>query len=252
LYSVQLPASKIVLPRQQPPPKEKQLTKWEKFRQERGITPREKRSRMVYDEITKDWVPRFGMGSIKKIQKNNEYIMVEKPKHVEAGMDPFTYKQNEKRLDKEKQNLREVKNKVLQDGVSSRDKGKDQVLGANSKEGQGQGQEPSEPVADKPTEPKRPFMKQRGEVERENIRKRERKSLMKSLKMAQMSTASMGKFDKKASKTEVNLNKNINMKTKAVKKNLSQLEKGLGKSGQEKERNLKILGLMQKERDSKR
>lgn len=39
--------------------------------------------------------------------------MEEKPKHVEAGMDPFTYKKHEKKIEKEKQNLRELKNKLL-------------------------------------------------------------------------------------------------------------------------------------------
>lgn len=39
--------------------------------------------------------------------------MEEKPKHIESGLDPFTYKKMEKKLEKEKQNLRELKNKVL-------------------------------------------------------------------------------------------------------------------------------------------
>lgn len=38
--------------------------------------------------------------------------------------------------------------------------------------------------------------------ERDKLRKREHKSLMKSLNMAQLSTASMGKFDRKAGKNE--------------------------------------------------
>ena len=36
--------------------------------------------------------------------------MEERKKHVDAGLDPFTYKKNEKNLEKEKQNLRELKN----------------------------------------------------------------------------------------------------------------------------------------------
>ena len=50
---------------------------------------------MVYDEITKDWVPRFGMGSVKKIEDRHNWVMEEKPKHLESGLDPFTYKKNE-------------------------------------------------------------------------------------------------------------------------------------------------------------
>lgn len=109
-FSVLLPKPGIVLPREKPIPKEKQLTKWEKFRIEKGLATREKRSRMVYDPITQDHVPRYGMGSIKKIEDKFNWVMEEKPKHAESGIDPFTYKKNEKNIEKEKQNLRELKN----------------------------------------------------------------------------------------------------------------------------------------------
>ena len=51
-YSVLLPKPKILLPRHKPIPKPKPMTKWEKFRLEKGIPPKEKRSRMVFDETT--------------------------------------------------------------------------------------------------------------------------------------------------------------------------------------------------------
>jgi hypothetical protein len=47
-----------------------------------------------------------------------------------------------------------------------------------------------------------PNLKQREEVDRDRVRKRERKALVKSLQLAQISTASMGKFDKKVNKYE--------------------------------------------------
>ena len=97
-----MPKSGILVPREKPIPKEKPLTKWEKFRIEKGINTREKRSRMVYDPITKDYVPRYGMGSIKKIEDKYNWVMEEKPKHVESGLDPFTYKKNEKKINQEK------------------------------------------------------------------------------------------------------------------------------------------------------
>ena len=40
LLNVELPESKIVLPREKPIPKSKPMTKWEKFRIEKGIAPR--------------------------------------------------------------------------------------------------------------------------------------------------------------------------------------------------------------------
>ena len=57
---------------------------------------------MVFDPITNDWVPRHGMGSIKKIEDKYNWVMEEKQKHIEAGLDPFTYKKNEKKIEKEK------------------------------------------------------------------------------------------------------------------------------------------------------
>lgn len=47
-----------------------------------------------------------------------------------------------------------------------------------------------------------PNLKQREEVDRDRVRKRERKALVKSLQLAQISTASMGKFDPKVNKHE--------------------------------------------------
>ena len=47
-----------------------------------------------------------------------------------------------------------------------------------------------------------PNLKQREEVDRDRVRKRERKALVKSLQLAQISTASMGKFDAKVNKYE--------------------------------------------------
>ena len=45
-------------------------------------------------------------------------------------------------------------------------------------------------------------LKRMSDNERTTVRKREHKALMKSLTLAQMSTASMGRFDRKAGKNE--------------------------------------------------
>jgi len=46
-----MPQGKTVLPREKPAPKEEMKTKWEKFREEKGLPPRKKRSRLVFDPI---------------------------------------------------------------------------------------------------------------------------------------------------------------------------------------------------------
>jgi len=79
MFSVFLPKPKIVTPREKPIPKEKPLTKWEAFRKERGMSARKKRSRVVFDPITNDWVPRWGHNSVKKIEDKHNWLMVDRP-----------------------------------------------------------------------------------------------------------------------------------------------------------------------------
>ena len=162
-FLVELPETKVVLPREKPCPVEKQKTKWEKFREERGLPPRRKRSFMVFDEITQDWVPRWGPKSIKKIEDQANWVMLHKPKHDLAGVDPYTYAKQEKKAALEKQKLAELKNKVIAAGAGKKNKDV-KVLAAGSQKGES--------------------LKLKEEGERNQIRKRESKALMKSLKLA--------------------------------------------------------------------
>ena len=104
---IQLPKKILNLPRSLPIPKPKPMTKWEKYKKEKGITQR-KRSRMVYSEIAKDWVPRWGKGSIKKIENETNWALEEK----QFGVNPFEQKNQEKKLLIQKQKIREMKNKI--------------------------------------------------------------------------------------------------------------------------------------------
>ena len=80
-----------------PAPKEAVKTKWEKFREEKGLPSRKKRSRLVFDPIQNDWVPRWGKGSIKRLAQGDNWLMAEKPKHVETGVNPFDFAKAEKK-----------------------------------------------------------------------------------------------------------------------------------------------------------
>ena len=93
---------------------------------------------MVFDPITNDWVPRFGMGSVKKIQEAHNWIQPEKPKHVQSGMNPFDFKKNEKKIEKEKQDLRELKNKISAAGPVKDSRSKDQILDNSAKNNSGE------------------------------------------------------------------------------------------------------------------
>lgn len=50
-----LPEMETVLPREKPLPKAKIDTKWQQFAKSKGIAPKPKRDRMVYDEEKQDW-----------------------------------------------------------------------------------------------------------------------------------------------------------------------------------------------------
>jgi hypothetical protein len=80
----------------------------------------------------------------------------------------------------------------------------------------------------------------REDGERNAIRKREHKSLMKSLTLAQKSTASMGKFDRQL-KSEPTAPTSQKIVKKKSNKGLFELERD---RGQEKNRNMKVLEVM--------
>ena len=107
-----MPEAVQVLPREKPCPVEKSKTKWEKFREERGMQARQRRSRLVFDTVTQDWVPRWGKDSIKKIADKHTWLMPEEGKHRAAGTDPFTYARAEKKVKLEKNKLAEIRNQV--------------------------------------------------------------------------------------------------------------------------------------------
>lgn len=89
-------------------------------------------------------------------------------------------------------------------------------------------------------------LKRKSDMERTNIRKREHKSLMKSLTLAQMSTASMGRFDKKAGKNEPVAPTSQKVQKKKSTSKLGELTHNAPK---ERERNMKIFNMLQKKSD---
>ena len=100
------------MPRKMPLPKPKVKSRWDKFAEERGIS-KKKRSRLIWDEASKDWVPRWGANSAKhKAEKHN--WLVEVP--LNSSQDPFEQKRLADQLVKAKQKLREARNKLEMKG----------------------------------------------------------------------------------------------------------------------------------------
>lgn len=90
-------------------------------------------------------------------------------------------------------------------------------------------------------------MKLKTDEDRSALRKREHKALMKSLKMAQMSTASMGKFDRKVNKHEPEAPKTLKVQKKRSNEHLFKMHEN---RSLEKERNMKIFNTMQRAKDT--
>jgi len=151
------------LPRQRPVPKVKPETRWEKFMKERRMTKR-KRSRLVFDETTGDWKPRFGYKSGKSMEDRANGIL-----EVKTGQDShvnlFEKKHAEQKLGAAKQKMREVRNRV--EAAGSRLKAAVPDLNVGMRSGA-------------------------------DSAKRGSAGLKEALKRAQSSSASMGKFDRSA------------------------------------------------------
>lgn len=99
------------LPREKPLPKKKVQTRWERFAQEKGIV-KQKRGRMVFDEVSKDWVPRWGYKSIKSSTRQREDAIIENAPGQNPYHDPFELRAAERQLLKAKQKAREIRNQV--------------------------------------------------------------------------------------------------------------------------------------------
>jgi regulator of ribosome biosynthesis len=115
--NVTLPEPLTIFPRSKPIPKQKPLTKWEKYRADKGLAPRQKRSRMVYSELAKDWVPRWGKGSEKKIQHESDWAIEEKT----LGENPFSERKQEKKLNLMKEKKKQMKNEERNNGRKDKD-----------------------------------------------------------------------------------------------------------------------------------
>jgi len=83
---VELPKPTIHLPREHPILEEPKLTKWEKFRRERGIKKR-KRSKQDFDEDTRTWKRRFGKDKANDIMN---VPVIEFKEGDDPNIDPWT------------------------------------------------------------------------------------------------------------------------------------------------------------------
>jgi len=154
-----LPPPTTPIPREKPLPRPKKATRWEKFAIEKGIK-KKKRSRKVWDETTQEWRPRWGKDRVNDI--NEKWVMEDKPQMLAkyGAEDPFHLEKIQKKERTEKNKIQQIKN-------LKRAANEDQA---------------SMPATLDVTK---------------NAPRRQKYSLERAVALAQKSTASMGKFDKK-------------------------------------------------------
>lgn len=216
-----LPRAKTTLPREKPPPEPKPETRWEAFARRKGIQKR-KRSRMVWDEVAKDWLPRYGLGSSKKRALGDDVIVEEpdnpppEPKKRWLGKkkrpekkkpaDPFEERDQLRVKAREKQQKNQLRNQKKAKRASTAHLG---ILDADARG---------------------PSLQHRtGKVDIGEKKKR----ITATLKAAMSSTASMGKFDK-----EVHVDGTSMPKLKRKKRMPAEVA---SRGGDERQRNSRVV-----------
>jgi len=108
---VTLPAKKSDLPRAKPLPETREPTRWEKYAKVKGIQPHKRRDKLVWDESTGTFRPRFGRRSIANDPKNTWAVEVSDQKAAEGSVDPLGEMAQKRKEVIEKQKGREQRNK---------------------------------------------------------------------------------------------------------------------------------------------
>ncbi|QLQ79499.1 hypothetical protein HG537_0C01460 [Torulaspora globosa] len=116
---IQLPEPTTQLPREKPLPKPKAPTKWELFAAKKGIKPKERAGKKVYDEATGEWVAKWGYKGANKALDDQWLVEVDdKVKNTEDELiDPRTLNRRQ-RKELVKKNERQQKKNLKNSGVT--------------------------------------------------------------------------------------------------------------------------------------
>lgn len=169
-----LPTPDTRVPREKPIPKEKPMTRWEKFAQQKGLKKR-KRDKLIYDDEHDEWRERFGKNRAN--DKGTQWAIEEsevksKFKKDNPNADPWTLLDMEKKANVGKNKKQQEKNLQFAD-VTQR-KGSAPVMDLSTAIGK-----------------HRP-----GKRNAQHKEAKDKSHVDIALQIAQKSTNSMGKFDK--------------------------------------------------------
>ncbi|KAF2156765.1 ribosomal biogenesis regulatory protein [Myriangium duriaei CBS 260.36] len=83
--SLTLPPGTTPLPREKPVPAAKPLTRWQEFAAKKGITPKKRDGKLVYDEVKGEWVPKYGYKGKNKDGEGDWLVEVDDKKEARTG-----------------------------------------------------------------------------------------------------------------------------------------------------------------------
>ncbi|KAK6462823.1 ribosomal biogenesis regulatory protein [Scheffersomyces coipomensis] len=109
---IQLPEPTTLLPREKSVPKAKAPTKWEQFAARKGIKAKAKDGKLIYDEASGEWVPKWGYKGKNKELDSQWLVEVEdKVKNTDKELiDPRTLKRAERKKLVKKNELQHKRN----------------------------------------------------------------------------------------------------------------------------------------------
>ncbi|EFC47573.1 ribosome biogenesis regulatory protein [Naegleria gruberi] len=231
LYA-ELPDPEFRLPRGKPCPKKREMTRFEKYQQEKGLRVRGKNERdaLVYDEVHDEFRPRFGWKKANNAAEND--IIIPAKAGDEKFEDPFLQRQLEK---KEKKRL-QLKNQVTNIGKGAAKKGSNDAEKENRALAMKNKYNPTAPSSLKISNVNG------GKINPKRAHLGMKDDFLNAYDFARVSTASMGKFD-----TQVKDEKSM-----PVKKGISHLVASGSKSKDEKTKAMKISSRILKENSKKK
>lgn len=80
-----LPAPSTPLPREKPIPAAKEKTTWERFAAKKGIKDKKRDGKLVYDDASGEWVPKWGYKGKNKEGENEWLVEVDEKKEAKTG-----------------------------------------------------------------------------------------------------------------------------------------------------------------------
>uniref|UniRef100_A0A914WVB3 Ribosome biogenesis regulatory protein n=1 Tax=Plectus sambesii TaxID=2011161 RepID=A0A914WVB3_9BILA len=124
---VKLPTTTTRLPREKPVPSVRGRTKWEQYAQDKGIR-KHKKDKLVWDEQTKAWKPRFGY---RRGNDNTKDWMIEIPDQKDPYADHFAERKEQKKERVGKNEFQRLRNLAKNSGGPDR-RSRSQPTGANN------------------------------------------------------------------------------------------------------------------------